>query len=99
MSEGFILRCRLKLGLYNPEQFEALISNLEQSHFVDQNFIELISDFAETCDSPKKKLELLEKAQSYLTQITMESGLQNHIQSKDDNNRPIEYCLELQLSQ
>lgn len=99
MSEGYILRCRLKLGLYNPEQFETLINNLETVHFTDQNFVELVADYAETCQDKKKQLQLIEKAQGYLQTITERSGLQNHIISVDDNSRPIEFCLELQMSQ
>lgn len=65
MSEGYILRCRLKLGLYNPDQFETLINNLEGSHFTDQNFIDLVGDYAETCTDLNKQLKLLEKAKPY----------------------------------
>jgi len=66
MSEGYILRCRMKLGLYSPENFESLISNLETVHFTDQNFVELVGDYAETCTDRKKQLEYFEKAGTFL---------------------------------
>lgn len=61
LSQGFIARCKLRLGYFQPEDFRRVIESLEKMHFYDLNYLALVMDLGELLSGQPEALIYLSK--------------------------------------